>query len=57
MQKQDWNFSADSLDSELILVNLEINPQVRTTVLNYTVVEGKQELVYTRRETQNLNRI
>ena len=39
MQKKNfWNFSADSLDCGQILDNLEINPQVRTTVINYTVL-------------------
>ena len=37
MQKKNWNFGADSLDCGPILDNLEINPYVCTTVLNYTV--------------------
>ena len=38
MQKKNWNISADSLANEPILIIFEINPRIRITVLNYTVI-------------------
>ena len=40
MQKNKFNFSADSLDYGRVLKKFENNPWIRITVLNYTVVSS-----------------
>ena len=50
------SFGADSLDSGSNLDNLGINPEVRTTVLNYTVIyshDGQNHIFLTTGTTIN----